>query len=151
MRRTISLISLLLALFVWSVFALALTIAVLAGRDASFCFFASFVHLVGVVILPILSICSFFLTKPRKGATPALALTIIYLIVTLWLYPLVVERYLATHPGWSGMHWARGNFPDYQYIENNPLGDPQYFGQVNLFPPYFDIPPKEEKGRNRPL
>jgi hypothetical protein len=146
MRRIISVGTLVLAGLVWSVFLASLAAALFRGGTApleSYWNLCVVVHLAGVLVLSVFTIISFFLVRPRSWVVPALTST--YLLTTLLVYPRIVEHYLATHPGDPGWHWATGTWCDYQYVAVHPLGDPQYAGQVNLFPPYFDIPPKESK------
>lgn len=137
-RGALPIIALVLVSFVWITFLLALTSAILGGREAGCWFPSVIVHLFGVLLLPILVLVSSFRSSQLRRTL--LTLTGIYLVTTLWIYPQVVKQYLKTHPGTPGLHWDKGSWCDYQYIEDNPVGDPQYSGQVCLFPPYFDIP-----------
>gem|GEM_PF-5788318 len=146
MRRIISVGTLVFAVLVWSVFLSSLATALLRGRDTpleSYWSLSVMIHLLGVLVLPVFTVISFFLIRPRSWVLPSL--TAAYLLTTLLVYPRAVQHYLATHPGDPDWHWTSGSWCDYQYVAVHPEGDPQYAGQVSLFPPYFDIPPKASK------
>jgi hypothetical protein len=119
-----------------------LLLALIARRDAPLqaympVFFVA--QLLGVYVLPPVAVLVACIAVPLRW-TP-LALAVSYHVVTLLVYPWGVDRFLRHHPGWAGWHWRSGaSWCDYQYVEIHPDGDPQYAGQVNLFPPYFDIP-----------
>ena len=98
------------------------------------------IHLAGITVFPLLAIILLFM-KPRRWMPFLFAVG--YLVTTMFLYPALVERYLLGHPGDPGMRWTMDSSP-YYYVEDSPLGDPQYSGQVNLFPPHFDIPPNRQ-------
>lgn len=115
-RQAFPVISLSMAGLVWTTFLVSLIDAILGGREAGCWFPSVIIHLIGILLLPILALASYFLSR-RLRRTLSTA-TAMYLVVTLLIYPQLVKRYLATHPGLPGWHWDTGSWCDYQYIED---------------------------------